>query len=210
MEHNRDSEWLKKVKEKLRDTTKQENVIITVKELKRAIARRPNWKAAGPDHVQGFWFKKANSLHPKLEQHLQECVNTGQVPTRMTEGRTVFIMKDKSKGTVVGNYRQIACLPLMWKLLTSIFSEAMFGHLNCQELLPNEQKGCRKNSRGTKDQLLIDKAILKNFQRRLTNLYMAWIDYRKAYSWILECARMTGVAQNIITLRTAWQLGRQC
>ena len=33
---------------------------------------------------------------------------------------------------------------------------------------------------------------------------MAWIDYQKAYdmvphSWILECARMVGVAQNIIT-----------
>ena len=72
-------------------------------------------------------------------------------------------MKDESKGTVVGNYRPIACLPLMWKLLTSTFSEAMYGgYLSCQELLPNEQKGCRKNSRGTKDQLLIGKAILTN------------------------------------------------
>ena len=51
MEYNRDSEWLKKVKEKLRDTPKQENVIITAKELKRAIARMSKWKAAGPDHV---------------------------------------------------------------------------------------------------------------------------------------------------------------
>ena len=48
------------------------------------------------------------------------------------------------------------------KLLTSIFSEAIYGHLSCQELLPNEQKGCKKNSRGTKDQLLIDKTILEN------------------------------------------------
>ena len=114
-----------------------------------------NWKAAGPDHVQGFSFKKATSLHPKLKQHiqtslhpklkqhLQEFVNAGAVPTWMTEGRTVLIMKDKSKGTVVGNYRPIACLPLMWKLLTSIFSEAMYGHLSFQELLPKEQKGCR-------------------------------------------------------------------
>ena len=34
---------------------------------------------------------------------------------------------------------------------------------------------------------------------------MSWIDYQKAYdivphSWILECARMVGVAQNMITL----------
>ena len=78
-----------------------------------------NWKAAGPDHAQGFWFEKATSLHPKLKQHLQACVNAGQVPTWVTEGRTVLIRKYKSKGTVVGNYRPIAWLPLMWKLLTS-------------------------------------------------------------------------------------------
>ena len=93
--------------------TKTRNVIITAKELKRAIARMSNWKAAGPNHVQEFWFKKVTSLHPKLKKHLQECVNAGAAPTWVTEGRTVLIMKDKSKGTVVGNYRPIACLPLM-------------------------------------------------------------------------------------------------
>ena len=39
VENNRDSEWLKKMKEKLRDTPKEEHFIITVKEIKRAIAR---------------------------------------------------------------------------------------------------------------------------------------------------------------------------
>ena len=55
VQHNRDSEWLNG---KLRDTTRQENVIITVKELKQAIPRMSTLKAAGPDHIQGFWFKK--------------------------------------------------------------------------------------------------------------------------------------------------------
>ena len=131
MEHNRDSEWLKKVKEKLGDLPKQENVIITAKQLKWAIARISNEKAAGPDHVQVFLFKKATSLHPKLKQHLQECVNAGVVHTWMTERRTALIMKNKSKGTVVGNYRPIAALPLMWKPLTSILSEAIYEHLSC-------------------------------------------------------------------------------
>ena len=58
---------MKNVKDKLRDTPRQENVVITVKELKRAIERMSNGKAAGPDHVQGFWYKKASSLHPKLK-----------------------------------------------------------------------------------------------------------------------------------------------
>ena len=54
------------------DTPRQENVIMAMKELKLLQAKMSNWKAAGPDYVQRFWFKKATSLHPK--QHLQECV----------------------------------------------------------------------------------------------------------------------------------------
>ena len=71
-----------------------------------------------------------------------------------------------------------------------------------ENLLPEEQQGCRRKSRGTKDQLLIDKTILKDCRKRRTNLAMAWIDYRKAYdfvphSWILECLDMLGIADNV-------------
>ena len=55
---------------------------------------------------------------------------------------------------------------------------------------------------GKKDQLLIDKTILKDCRKRRTNLAMAWIDYRKAYdfvphSWILECLDMLGIVDNV-------------
>ena len=95
----------------------------------------------------------------------------------------------------------------MLSFLTFSFpSEAIYGQLSCQELLPNEQKGCRKNSRGTNEQLQIGKAILQNCRMRLTKLSMAWIDYRKAYdiaphSWIFECTRMVALAKIIITLK---------
>ena len=93
---------------------------------------------------------------------------------------------------------------MMWKLLTGIMGEKLYHHLERNGLFKDEQKGCRKGSRGTKDQLLIDKAILKNCCRRLTNLSMAWIDYKKAYdmvphSWILKCLEMVGAAKNIIS-----------
>ena len=81
----------------------------------------------------------------------------------------------------------------------------MYTYLENSNIFPDEQKGCRKGSRGTKDQLLIDKAILRNCRKRLTTLSMAWVDYKKAYdlvphSWILKCARMMGIATNITVL----------
>ena len=110
--------------------------------------------------------------------------------------------KGSSKGNSVEKVRPITCLLLMWKLLTGIISEDMYCFMENENLLPEEQKGCRRKSRGMKDQLLIDKTILKDFRKRRTNLAMAWIDYRKAYdfvphSWILECLNMLGIADNV-------------
>ena len=78
----------------------------------------------------------------------------------------------------------------------------MYGFLENNNILPNEQKGCKRESRGTKDQLLIDKMELRDCKKRQTNLAMAWIDYRKAYdmvpySWIIECLEIFGVARNV-------------
>ena len=114
----------------------------------------------------------------------------------------MLCQKDPVKGNYVENFRPITCLPLMWKLLTGIISEDMYCFMENENLLPEEQKGCRRKSRGTKDQLLIDKTILKDCRKRRTNLAMAWIDYRKAYdfvphSWILECLDVLGIADNV-------------
>ena len=203
--HNEHAEWLGDVEHELKSVEKQENIEISLEDIKAGVSKMANWKAAGPDLVQGFWFKKLTGLNSRLQLCLQECIQQGNVPEWMVRGRTVLIQKDPNKGNQASNYRPIACLPIMWKLLTEIVREKLYCHLEKNGLLVDEQKGCRKGSRGTKDQLLVDKAILKNCRRRLTNLSMAWIDYKKAYdmvphSWILKCLRMVGTAMNIITL----------
>ena len=119
----------------------------------------------------------------------------------------MLIQKDAMKGTQADNYSPITCLCIMWKLLTGIMGEKLYQHLERNGMLADEQKGCRKRSRGAKDQLLVDKAILKNCRRRMTNLSMAWIDYKKAYdlvlhSWILKCLEMVRAAKNMITIIT--------
>ena len=58
-----------------------------------------NWKAAAPDHVQGFWFRKDTNLHPKLKQHLQECVkylnglHTNWLPSTDVETVDKYILR---------------------------------------------------------------------------------------------------------------------
>ena len=179
-----------------------EDVTISTEDLKEGISRMANWKAPGPDGVRGFWFKKFVSVHPKLVKALERCVSEGNVPEWMVKGRTVLIQKDPAKGTAPSNYRPITCLPIMWKLLTGIFSGKIYHHLDANGLLPFEQKGFRKRSKGTKDQLLIDKAVLRKAKLSKRYLSMAWIDYRKAFDmvpheWILKILKITKVAGNI-------------
>ena len=69
-------------------------------------------------------------------------------------------------------------------MITGIVADEIYNHLGENELLPEEQKGCHRNSRGTKDQLLIDKAAMKNCRRRKFVLNMVWTDYRKAYDMV--------------------------
>ena len=120
-------------------------------------------------------------------------------------GRTSLLQKDKSKGNVASNYRPITCLSLMWKFLTGVIADQIYAHLDQEKLLPEEQKGCRKRSRGTNDLLYIDRAVIKEVKSRNKNLAIAWIDYKKTYdmvphSWIIKCLDLFGVAENIKSL----------
>ena len=90
-------------------------------------------------------------------------------------------MKDSEKGTSPGNYRPITCLPVIWKMLTGLTSEEVYLYLDREDLLPEEQKGCRRGSCGTNDELLIDKGVLRESKARKKNLAMCWIDYKKAF-----------------------------
>ena len=57
---------------------------------------------------------------------------------------TMLIMKDSKKGGVVSNYRPTACLPIMWKFLTKIIVDKIYGHLERSSFLQKEQKGCSR------------------------------------------------------------------
>ena len=136
----------------------------------------PNWKSPGPDLIHGFWLKNFSSLHEWVMLQLKECLHTRLLPSWLTRGRTSLLQKNKGKGNVVGKYRPIAFLPLMRKLLTGVIADQIYAHLDQESLLPEEQKGCRKGSRGTNDLLYIDRAVIKEVKSRNKNLAMAWVD----------------------------------
>ena len=101
---------------------------------------------------------------------------------------------------ITSDYRPVTCLSFMWILLTGVIADQIYAHLDQAKLLPEEQEGCRKGSRGTNDSLYIDRAVIKEVKSRNKNLAMAWIDYKKAYDmfphlWTIKCLDLFGVAE---------------
>jgi hypothetical protein len=54
-------------------------------------------------------------------------------------------------------------------------------YMDGENLIPKEQKGCSSGTKGSKDQLLISKAILQECKSRKKNLSMEWNDYQKEF-----------------------------
>ena len=122
----------------------------------------------------------------------------------LVAGRTVLIVKNPSKGNIPANYRTITCLSTIWKFLSNCLKIVLYRHLSTVGAIPFQQKGCTLDSKGSKDHLRIDKFIMDDAKRRHRNLFMAWLDVKKAYDsvphdWILHCLRKFGVHEKIVT-----------
>ena len=91
-------------------------------------------------------------------------------------------MDDKGKNYIdpEGSRERKCCQQLLPYGMPTTYVEAVDdcpGGKCEKNVLPNEQKGCRKDSQGTKDQILIYKQILKQCKKDQRNLAMGWIDY---------------------------------
>ena len=73
-------------------------------------------------------------------------------------------------------------------------------YLEENDLSPTEQKGCKRETYGCKDQLLIKKMILEDCMSKNKNLSTAWFDYHKAFdgvphSLIMKVVKIYEVSQ---------------
>ena len=81
-------------------------------------------------------------------------------------------------------------------------------------MLLKEQKSGKNASRDTKDQLLIDNDVIRNCNRRKTNLKMTWVDFRKAYGMVprmsmIKALKLIDAAPNVIALLKSTLIDRK-
>ena len=167
----------------------------TIEELETQVKKTKNWKSPGFDCVHNYWLKSLKTLWPILTKVINKMMkNPETIPEWITKGKTTLIFK-KGNENEAKNYRPITCLPTMYKLNTLLITERVYAHVTDNNILPYEQKGCMRNARGCKEQLLLDKNIMEIVKRRKRNISIMWIDYKKAYDsvpheWIKEILTM--------------------
>ena len=189
--YNKEAPWLEREEDRMSGKEQQEWEAITVDEVKAALGKTHKWKSPGMDKIPNFWLNSLTSSHKTLTFFLNLIVDDPeQIPDWLTEGVTYLLPKSEDTRNPK-NYRPITCLTTIYKLLTSVMTERMYTFLEENFVLPSEQKGCKRNSYGCKDQLLIDRMILENCRSSGKDLSTAWIDYRKAFDsvphdWILK------------------------
>ena len=78
---------------------------------------------------------------------MNKCLQKTEIPEWMTKGKTILIQKDFLKGAAPTNDRHITCLPMAWKIVTAQIRQIYYSLINHRIFL-DEQKGCRKRTRG--------------------------------------------------------------
>ena len=64
-DHKKDAKWLQDLRSEV-NVKKQVKIDVTTGSFKKIPGTMPNWKAPGPDLVQGFWLKNFSSLHERV------------------------------------------------------------------------------------------------------------------------------------------------
>ena len=133
------------------------------------------WRILLDEYKQLSSLNEFKSYEETLEDitHFKKCLENGKTPEWMIKGRICLILKHEKKENETSNFRPITCLPIMWKVFTGILGGQVYGHMEREKLLLDEQKGCRRQSKGTRNHLMINKMVIKNCKRRMRNLSVA-------------------------------------
>ena len=158
-EHNHSAEWIKREELKYVDTECQPWEDITQSELQTALMKTSHWKSPGPDAVPHFWLKQLSALH----QHLLNAYNQAiEHPESLLDWFTTYILTTKLQRHREPQEQQTNCLLINILQITHIDFNRSYTHITKNNILPEEQRGCIRNSYGCKDQLLINKIIRRN------------------------------------------------
>lgn len=149
-------------------------------ELERAITHMKRNKSPGPDNVLNEYLKV---LGENWKTHLLQFINYifdgGDIPEAMCQSYMCMLHK-KGDPTVCNNYRNIALLNNILKLITHLAAQRIMVWSEDSGILSEAQTGFRPN-RGCVDNIFSLHSIISLQIVNQRKLYAAFVDYKSAF-----------------------------
>jgi len=145
----------------------------TEEELKAVLAATPKGTAPGLD---GRCYRDIEELGmTKLGWVVDGCLWLGTLPSSWAHGRTTMLPKT-SRPSTPGDLRPITITPLITRIIHKLLAK----RLNHVAPLPWQQKGF-KQEEGCAANIAIIRALVRQAQQQPSSLYVAWVDFKKAF-----------------------------
>lgn len=218
IKHNDEAHWIREMKDTTNEVNQMAPKDVEIEEVQQSIKKLQNWKAPGVDRIHNYYYKKFTCTHFLLAQHFQKFLDDpASFPDFLCTGITY--LKPKSEDLQnPAKYRPITCLSTIYKIFTSVIANRILTHCEENYIIAEEQKGCKKNTKGCKEQLTIDNVVLEQAHKKSRNLFTCFIDYKKAFdsvphTWLIHVMEQYKVDFSIInflkTVMTSWNTSLQ-
>ena len=160
------------------------NITITLEEVSAAIQSLKQRKAAGPDDLQAeAIIFAAPECHEEIRRTIEGACNGLSIPESWGEARIWPILK-KGDPRVASNYRGIAIVNAIYKLVATILNTKLNTFVEENEVIPDTQNGFR-SGRSTVDNLyILDKCVKNKLRSTGGKLYTCFIDFKSAFDTV--------------------------
>lgn len=155
---------------------------ITESEVRGAIKNLKGGKAPGLDNICGEFLKNAEDLVvPFLTNLFNKIYETSTFPTDWCKSVIIPLFK-KGDAEQPDNYRGISLMSIVSKVFTFVINKRLYSWAEQEEKISKEQAGFRKQY-STIDHVYTLVSIIKKkvFGRRGGKIYVAFVDYKKAF-----------------------------
>jgi hypothetical protein len=171
------------------------------KHVRKQLQRLDPSKSPGPDDISGILLQRcAKVLCYPLARLFQFSMDSGVFPASWKEAKVIPVYKKGDK-TNPANYRPVALLSLLSKIMEGYVSFHLVRHLEKNQLLSDHQFGFRKGH-STLHPLLILHQLGADALDKLQELYVTALDIAGAFDTVwhkrlmLKCVAM-GITGNL-------------
>jgi hypothetical protein len=150
---------------------------ITIAEVKAAIKKMKNSKAAGPSGVVADMLKAAGDVGTKwVTEVCNSVVKNGKVPQDWCRSWMVNVYKGKGDALECGSYRGIRLLEHVMKVLERVVEARVRKIVQIDDMQFGFMAG-----KGTTDAIFIVRQLQEKYLAKKKDLWMAFVDLEKAF-----------------------------